>query len=199
VHKRTTSPEAYRCALLRDIDPETPWDFHRSMPSTIVLRRYHQTPRQAAGNTRMNPMKMASCRPMLQRVGGLGTLPRPKRDTSRAVLAWPLRRRQLPSDAGCVPLNEFEQVFLYRYGPAQVGFHHARFLNVAAPFKTEPTAPAAHTPRWSVGTRLKNPLAPWRPAYYRGGIRMPEGNSFRVGLHPAILPDYGRRGFYTIL
>src|SRR5712692_9363173 len=47
-----------------------------------------------------------------------------KRDSSRPVLAWPLRRRPLPDDAGYIPFlweGKFEQGFLDEYGPAQVG------------------------------------------------------------------------------
>jgi hypothetical protein len=48
---------------------------------------------------------------------------RPNRDPSRPVLAWPLRRRPLPDDAGYVPfpMGKFEQGFLDGHGPAQVG------------------------------------------------------------------------------
>jgi hypothetical protein len=45
------------------------------------------------------------------------------------------------------PTDEFEQVVLYRYGPAQVGFDQtatSRF-GLIAPFETEPTMPAVHT------------------------------------------------------
>ena len=45
------------------------------------------------------------------------------------------------------PLGEFEQVVLYRYGPAQVGLNQSftSCCRLLAPFKTEPTMPAAHT------------------------------------------------------
>jgi hypothetical protein len=57
---------------------------------------------------------------------GLGSLAhpsRPKRGTSRTVLAWPLRQRPLLDAAGCIvfPEGRFEQGFPYRYGPARVG------------------------------------------------------------------------------
>ena len=43
-------------------------------------------------------------------------------DPSWIDLAWPLRRRALLPDAGCVgPLLDFEQGFLNGHGPAQVG------------------------------------------------------------------------------
>ena len=43
-------------------------------------------------------------KPMLQRERVLGTTARPDRDPSRSIPAWPLRRRLLPPDAGCVAL-----------------------------------------------------------------------------------------------
>ena len=48
---------------------------------------------------------------------------RPNCDPSRSVLAWPLRHRPLPDDAGCIPLlrGEFEQGFPDGHGPARVG------------------------------------------------------------------------------
>jgi len=58
----------------------------------------------------------------LRQVRERGLPTRPKRDPSRATLAWPLRHRALLPDAGCVgPLLDFEQGFLNGYGPAQVG------------------------------------------------------------------------------
>ena len=36
----------------------------------------------------------------------LGLPSEPKRDTSRTIFTWPLRRRSLPPDAGCVPSFE---------------------------------------------------------------------------------------------
>ena len=54
--------------------------------------------------------------------GSLARRTRPNCDPSRSVLAWPLRHRPLPDDAGCVPLpREFEQGFLDGHGPARVG------------------------------------------------------------------------------
>ena len=45
------------------------------------------------------------------------------------------------------PPGEFEQVVLYRYGPAQVGLNQSftSCWRLAAPFETESTMPAAHT------------------------------------------------------
>lgn len=72
-----------------------------------TLRRIQQTP------------------PMLQPFSEYGIHSGPKRGTSRILLAWLLRCRWSPFDTSCVPhrfTGEFEQVILYRYGPAQVGF-----------------------------------------------------------------------------
>jgi hypothetical protein len=41
--------------------------------------------------------------PGLPRAPELGPPSEPKRDASRTVFTWPLRRRSLPPDAGCVP------------------------------------------------------------------------------------------------
>ena len=45
------------------------------------------------------------------------------------------------------PSGEFDQAVLYRYGPAQVGLNQSftSCNRLVAPFKTEPTMPAAHT------------------------------------------------------
>ncbi len=43
------------------------------------------------------------CPPMLQPEREHGTHPRPNPETSRIRLAWPLRRRRLPFDAGYIP------------------------------------------------------------------------------------------------
>ena len=66
------------------------------------------------------------------------------------------------------PFGEFEQVVLYRYGPAQVGLdqHDTSCAGLVAPFMTEPTMPAAHTvPKRREGTQF--PEAPafesWAP------------------------------------
>ena len=86
---------------------------------------------------------------MLQHLRDPGIHQRLKRDTSRTLPAWPLRRRWSPFDAGYIPppSGEFEQVVLYRYGPAQVGLSQSftSCCRLLAPFKTEPTMPAAHT------------------------------------------------------
>ena len=41
--------------------------------------------------------------PGLHRIVETGPPPLPKRDTSPAILTWPLRRHSLPSDPGCIP------------------------------------------------------------------------------------------------
>jgi len=65
------------------------------------------------GVTACLPMKgTASCHPpVLHDERELGTLIRPKRVPSRAIPAWPLRRRRLPFDAGCVPLSSSSRHF----------------------------------------------------------------------------------------
>ena len=42
----------------------------------------------------------------LRQVTELGPPSEPKRDASRTIFTWPLRRRSLPPDAGCVPSFE---------------------------------------------------------------------------------------------
>ena len=44
--------------------------------------------------------------PRLHQVTELGLPSEPKRDTSRTIFTWPLRRRSLPPDAGCIPSFE---------------------------------------------------------------------------------------------
>ena len=41
--------------------------------------------------------------PTLQHTPELGVSPRPKRDSSLVDPSWPLRRRRLPFDTGCLP------------------------------------------------------------------------------------------------
>lgn len=100
---RAVSAEPYRVAL-----PAWPrgsggttWDFHRSVSSAIVCRRSHQAPPRSRPRNRVSlPGKSVSGLPPL---AGLGPSRRPNRDTSRTILTWPLHRRSLPSDPGCVP------------------------------------------------------------------------------------------------
>jgi len=64
---------------------------------------------------------------MLQQMTELGTPPRPKRDASRTISAWPLHRRALPCDPGYIPHCEFGQRLPYRLGPARVGLDFISF------------------------------------------------------------------------
>jgi hypothetical protein len=100
--------------------PGTAWDSHRSVWLTIVSRRSHQSPRRAAATNR-NVCCGGTAPSVLQPVRGLGTPPRPKRDSSRTILAWPLRRRPLPDDAGCLPLLAESSSKDFRTGTAPRG------------------------------------------------------------------------------
>jgi hypothetical protein len=59
--------------------------------------------------------------PRLRQARERGLPTRPKRDTSRATLAWPLRRRPLPDDAGCVPSRRGGSSKSFRTGAAPPG------------------------------------------------------------------------------
>ncbi len=99
------------------------WDFHRSKSSAILIGRCRQTPRRTTGNNRILTGGTGLRPPVLQYMGGSGTPTRPKRDTSRTGFCL------APSSPSVTfrrwlltpPEGEFEQKFLYRYGPAQVG------------------------------------------------------------------------------
>ncbi len=109
--RRIISPEAYRYALLRPSGPETPWDFHRSVPSAILSRRERQTPRRSTGSNRISAGGKDLTPSTLRGVGGRGAPPGPKRAPSRTVPAWPLRCRRLPSDTGYIPLSGSSRYF----------------------------------------------------------------------------------------
>ena len=86
----------------------TTWDFHRSDSSAIVRRRNHQTPRFSpmvgpAGRRMVFHRTGSHIDPTLQHTPELGVSPRPKRDSSLVDPSWPLRRRRLPFDTGCLP------------------------------------------------------------------------------------------------
>jgi hypothetical protein len=53
--------------------------------------------------TKYRPVRERNQFPRLRQVTELSLPPEPKRDTSRTVFTWPLRRRSLPPGAGCVP------------------------------------------------------------------------------------------------
>jgi len=66
----------------------------------------------------------------------LGLPSEPNRDTPRTIFTWPLRRRSLPPDAGCVPSNE---VRVKISGPAwtcpgRIRFHRISFHDKISPF-----------------------------------------------------------------
>jgi hypothetical protein len=58
---------------------------HLSDPSTVAVLRSRKNPFQSFSSIR-----------------NLAHHSRPKRDPSRTILTWPLRRHSLPSDAGCI-------------------------------------------------------------------------------------------------
>jgi hypothetical protein len=57
---QTFSAVPYRLALLTRTSGKTEWDFHRSIPSAILLRRGHQTHAQAPGSTRISPERRSN-------------------------------------------------------------------------------------------------------------------------------------------
>jgi hypothetical protein len=57
----------------------------------------------------------------LQQAWGLGLPTRPKRDSSRTTLAWPLRHRPLPADAGCIASRQGDSSKSFRTGTAPHG------------------------------------------------------------------------------
>lgn len=58
---------------------------------------------------------------MLRQAWERGMPSRPKRDPSRTILAWPLRRRPLPAGAGCIPLRRESSSKDFRTGTAPHG------------------------------------------------------------------------------
>jgi hypothetical protein len=64
---------------------------HLSDPSTVAVLRSRKNPFQGFSSIR-----------------NLAHHSRPKRDPSRTILTWPLRRPSLPSDAGCVAPRLFD-------------------------------------------------------------------------------------------
>ena len=123
----------------------TAWDFHRSVSSAIVTRRHHQPPRMAARHNRHTVLRERAC-------GSPDASARTGAWHPYAAESWhlpicparPLRHRPLPDDAGSPSRGRWTGV-LDRSGPAQVGLRPPH--RKTAPFKTEPTTPAAHTAR----------------------------------------------------
>ena len=84
--------------------------------------------------------------PRLRQVRELGLPPEPKRDASRTVFTWPLRRRSLPPDAGYIPSFEVRVKISVqaRTRTGRIRFHPALLSVKISPFTTKPTTPAAH-------------------------------------------------------
>jgi hypothetical protein len=126
--------------------PETAWDSHRSVWTAIVPRRNHQSPRRSAATHRSGCCERNAVVPrVLRPVRGRGTPSRPKRGPSRTILAWPLRRRPLLDDAGCVPLRRRVRARISARVRPRTGRIRSIGVGSIAPFMTEPTTPAAHT------------------------------------------------------
>jgi len=145
-HRRVARPfrDAYGSRLL-GCDPETAWDFHRSMWSAIVSRRNHHPPRRVANTNRIGCCEKTIHVPqVLPQAKELGTPSRPKRGPSRTILAWPLRHRPLPDDAGCIPLRRRIRARISARVRPRTGRIGSIGVRSIAPFMTEPTTPAAH-------------------------------------------------------
>ena len=83
--------------------------------------------------------------------------------------------------------GEFEQVVLYRYGPAQVGLDQSDTFHIelAAPFKTEPTMPAAHTGTLGIERAETVPFDPgtWKSHHSRHENSESHIDVFRHNVH----------------
>ena len=127
------------------VEPETAWDFHRSVWTAIVSRRDHQSPRRtAAANRNVCCGRILMDPHVLQQVRELGTPSRPKRDPSQTILAWPLRYRPLLDDTGCIPLRRRGRARNSARARPRAGRIRSIGVGSIAPFMTEPTTPAAH-------------------------------------------------------
>lgn len=126
----------------------TAWDFHRSVLSAIVNRRRRQPLCGPKGIAVTLPSKAPSPDAKVVRCfGRLGSLApplEPKRDTSRSVLAWPLRHRPLPNDAGCVVSHREIRARISGRARTRPGRIRPSFHGKTAPFETEPSTPAIH-------------------------------------------------------
>ena len=125
-HRRMARPfrHAYRSGVLRPRDEraETAWDFHRSVWTTIVSRRNHQSPcRSTTATVTCRPEELPehADSPRASRVGELGPPTRPKRGPSRTILAGPSVSRPLLERllAAYLPAGEFEQGLPYEARP----------------------------------------------------------------------------------
>ena len=131
--------------------------------SAILSRRHRQTPVVCSASSRISCAAMALWATNASSPQGpWHTLKAETRHLPDSTcLAPPSPSVTLRRWLHTPPPGEFEQVVLYRYGPAQVGLNQSftSCWRLAAPFETEPTMPAAHTLGWS-GRRHKTPLAP---------------------------------------
>ena len=126
--------------------PETAWDSHRSVRSAIVSRRNHQPPcRVAATNRHMcreehrptTPQCFSGLRSLAPQLG-------PNRGSSRTgpCLAPPSVAIADPGWLHTFPFGKFEHGLPHENGPA--GRIRSVGVGPIAPFRTEPTTPAAH-------------------------------------------------------
>nr|VFK38892.1 MAG: hypothetical protein BECKTC1821E_GA0114239_100315 [Candidatus Kentron sp. TC]VFK54436.1 MAG: hypothetical protein BECKTC1821F_GA0114240_100514 [Candidatus Kentron sp. TC] len=103
-----------------------------NFPHHFLQAKPPNTPTRLPGSNRLSSrwrLSMPQC--LLRWNTALGTAMRPKRDSSRSDIAWPICHVPLP----------VEQCFLYRDEPAQVRFG---FLG-ASRFRSRRGKPASHT------------------------------------------------------
>ena len=112
----SVSPFAYRTGLpwgTRELSPATlPDDVGLSLVSMVCLCEQVTSPdtsegrrdEPSAASPETKPRDGGGSSRCFSTVRNLAHRPRPNRDPSRPVPAWPPRRRPLPPDAGCVPL-----------------------------------------------------------------------------------------------
>lgn len=99
----------------------------------------HTVTKSRCGEGKINPSG-------LHQAWELGPPSEPNRDTSRTVSTWPLRRRSLPPDAGCIPRLCRVRVESSRrtwIRPGRIRFTQL-LSDKIAPFETKPTTPAVH-------------------------------------------------------
>jgi hypothetical protein len=103
--------------------PDEPGDYDHRCSAAIVNRRDHLTPRGPEGRTVTFSSETAPCGAVrcFSTSWSLARRTRPDCGPSRSILAWPLRHRPLPDDAGCIPLRREFFAESSSKGPAQVG------------------------------------------------------------------------------